>query len=209
MNPLTINIIAYLSTYSPLLPLIAGFKQRKNILWGFLLFSLLADLTLSYIINPLKINRYWFTNTYVLVEIIAVTLYVTTQLNTTLRKRVLLMLGLLAAGYIGHTLLYNTPWVFNGAGSSVISLFGICICIFGLYNMLREQRVMHLETSGYFWGNVAFIIYFSGNFMLYLFISYLEVENRKSLNYLWPLIHNNLNILHRILLTVALTRKNP
>lgn len=190
--------------------MLLGYKKRKSLLWLYVAAGLLADLSLTYILKPNGYSGGWFANLYVAIEIVVITYYVSQKLTPRNKNIVYTLLCILLVGYTLHTLNKGID-VFNGTGMCIVFAFGICLCMFGLFSMLNQpanMRIVQLETSAFFWACVASIIYYTGNFLLFLFINYLEQADRPTLYMLWVLIHNNLNILHRGLLAVSLTRKN-
>ena len=73
--------------------------------------------------------------------------------------------------------------------------------------MLKEQRILVLYKSDFFWVNVAFLIYCSANFQIFLFDKYLQPDNKHFFEGLW-MFHNILNIIFSILIAISFFVKN-
>lgn len=175
-------------------------------LWWYMLLTLGMDLTLSYIVRPMGYNRFIFININMIIEWVIVMLYIRTHLPQKVKRIMPWFIGAVVTGYFTH-LAFTSFLVFNGLGITIITGIIMVAAMYALYTMLENREVMQLETSGYFWANVGFIVFFSGNFVLFLFVNYFEKTNANELRFLWPLVHNTLLIIYRLIMTVALTRK--
>jgi len=137
---------------------------------------------------------------------VIVMLYIRTHLPPKAKRFMPWFIGSVVALYFTH-LSFTTILVFNGIGITVITGLAMVMAMYALYTMLQSKVVIQLETSGYFWANVGFIVFFSGNFVLFLFVNYFEKTDITVLALLWPLVHNTLLNIYRIIMTIALTRK--
>jgi len=162
----------------------------------------LIDLTLSFVLKPLQLNRSWIANLYFLVEFVCISLYLRPRARGTANLYFdifwLTTAGLYTALTI-HVSIYQT----NTLGASMLHLVFIAYGIWGLYSILKDLNKLFLDQSEFFWACVAFMLYFSGNFMLFLFIAYLS----KGQELLWIYIHCGLNVGYRVLLALSLSRK--
>lgn len=175
-------------------------------MWLYIAIGFFIDLSMSYILKPLGYSRSWLGNLYMLTEFLFISLYFKSQLIEHSKKYFDYFIALIALIYISRTV-SNSIFTLNLLDGSVIHLTYIIYGISGLYIILKEQKILQLETSEQFWANVSFLIYFAGNFILFLFYDLVK-ENEELYHYLWAIIHLTLNVLYRILLAVALTRKN-
>lgn len=147
-------------------------------------------------------------NLFGLAEFVLISLFFRQHLPKNTTSFFNVFIPLVSLLYTGHTL-YKSVYILNGTDFGVLYIFYISYSFLGLYYMLKEQRVKQLETSAFFWSCVAFIVYFAGNFMLFLFHDYLLEKEWNTLVFLWIYLHGSLVILFRLLLTIPLTRKNP
>ncbi len=103
----------------------------------------------------------------------------------------------------------NKGWYkLNREGISTLLLVYIVLSISGFYTMLRQQKILFLEKSSFFWSNVAILIYAAGAFFLFLSTSHIKNSaDRLALTQLWNTLFLSLNILKNILLGIALSKK--
>lgn len=199
------EIIKFLSIFSPLIALAAGYRQRFTLLWYYVLAGLFFDLLLPLLKRGLEVNHFWAGNLFVLLEFLMIAFYYRGKIF----RNKLLFGGVAVAGsifFISSTIT-KSVFVFNAFGASVFFFTYIIFGIIGLYRMLQAQNELFLERSSFFWVNVAFIIYASGNFLLFLFMDYLRQHDDKILLMLWATTFQILNIIKNILLGVALSKK--
>jgi len=95
----------------------------------------------------------------------------------------------------------------NLSGGLVFFMAYIIYSIAGFYTIIKEQKVLYIEKSSFFWGNVAFIIYGSGMFFLILFFDFLETSDMQALRKLWQPITCSINVTEYLVLTLAITFK--
>jgi hypothetical protein len=97
---------------------------------------------------------------------------------------------------------------FNLMAASVAHFFYIILCITGFYSLLQKQEFVYLEKSWFFWLNTALTIYASGNFLLFLFMDYLNTLDRPLFLKIWNIFFL-LNITKNLLIAVALYHYKP
>lgn len=199
------ELIKFLSILSPLIPIVAGIRQRYTLLWYYALAGLFFDLLLLLLKRGLEVNHLWAGNLFVLLEFLLVSLYYRDKI---FRSRLLATFVIVAGSvFFTSSTLAGSIYSFNPFGASVFFLTYIIYGILGLYKMLQAQNELFLERSSFFWVNVAFIIYASGNFLLFLFMDYLRQHDDKTLLMLWATTFQVLNIIKNVLLAVALSKK--
>jgi len=198
-------IFLILSLTLPAITLVVGFRNRHTLLWLFVAAGLFFDISISFTRRVLVINHYWAANLSVLSEFLFISCIYQKRF---FRKSPLFILTIFVccACFLISTF-SDSVWKFNTTGASLFYLTYIVYAIVGLYIQLREQKVIFLERSGDFWMNTAFIIYGSGNFLLFLFTDYLKSTNTDLFRTLWSTSFLLLNIVVNILLAIALSRK--
>lgn len=187
------------------MPIFIGIRHRFVLLWYYAIAGLFFDLLILLLKRVLHLNYSWAGNAFVLTEFVLITAYYSPHFFR--RNKALWVLPAIPALYFVTTTWLNGIGKFNAIGASVFCFFFILYGIVGLYKMLQEQRVLFLERSSFFWVNVAFIIYASGNFLLFLFMDYLSQYNDRMLVVLWAASFLMLNIIKNILLGIALSKK--
>lgn len=199
------KLFVIISILSPLFPLIAGFRRRFTLLWLYVLTGFSFDLLITLIRRVLHWPHYLAANLFVLAEFLLVSFIYKDKI---FKKPALFysFTGLLSLFFIATT--YEKAVAdFNTFGSSFFSFSYIIYGIAGLYTLLQEQKVVFLEKSSFFWVNVAFIIYASGNFLLFLFRYYLQENDLELYKLLWSTFFLSLNVVKNILLGIALSKK--
>jgi len=92
---------------------------------------------------------------------------------------------------------------FNSIGITVFCIIYIVYAILGFYNLVSEQKVIFLEKSGFFWANVAWIIYSSGVSFIFLYEQYFISHHLKLIENIWMLVCL-LNTIKYLFLAVSL-----
>jgi hypothetical protein len=194
-----------LSVVSPAIPLWTGRNEKNSLLWLYVATGLSFDLLINVLKRLLHVNHYWAANLFVLTEFIFVSLI---YRNLFLRNaRAFYWIMALFIAYFLATTVSASIWKFNTAGASVFYFTYIIYSIRGLYRLLAEQKFLFLEQSREFWVHCAFLVYGSGNFLLFLFSDYLMGADNHLFQLLWSLFFLLINITLNMLLAIALRRK--
>lgn len=201
-------ILYLLSMYTPILPLLFGYKKWNTLLWWYVMAGFATDMIGGHILKPMGITIEWLSNLYMLVNFVLLALYVGKPLNKSKQYKLYIVTGIFSLIFIIYCIQHSVL-LFNGLGMSMLNFICVLFGIYALYCMLEELKIEKIQESEYFWANVSFIIYYSGNFLLFLFHDYLLAEKKEILILLWAYILFSMNILDRLILTVALTRKKP
>ncbi len=175
-------------------------------MWLYIALGFAIDITVTFYLIPNKFEKAWLGNIYLILEFIFISLYFKSQLKVHLKNYWLFFVLITSIVFIWRTVL-KSIFLINLTDASIFRLIFIAYGIAGFYIMLKEQKVLQLETSECFWANVAFIVYFAGTFTLFLFYDLVK-EQQKLVQQLWVIILLSLNVIYRLLLTVAITRKN-
>lgn len=194
--------------YTPILPLVFGYKKWNTLLWWYVMAGFATDMIAGHILKPMGFNIEWLSNLYMVVNFTILTIYVGLPLSKSNQQKLYVVAGIIAIIFSVYCIQHSV-FLFNGLGLSMLNFTSVLFGMYALYCMLQELRVEKIQQSEYFWANVSFIIYNSGNFLLFLFHDYLLAEKKEILILLWAYILFSMNILDRILLTIAITRKNP
>jgi hypothetical protein len=79
----------------------------------------------------------------------------------------------------------------------------ILLCLTWCWRVLTEMKIQRLEQNPVFWANTGFLIYFSGNVLLFAFSNFI-LDYDKSLNlYVWA-FHGLLSGLLYLLISIGL-----
>lgn len=212
------TILTYLAIGSGLLPLFAAlafFSKRKRALLGVYLHILLC-----FVVDVAATSHYIFKlgNNLYLVHIF-------TLLET-------FLIGLIYKQYMGSKLpgiwvwggvlaVWATelaqnpfgPYLFemNSYARSLSALFIIGLVVYYFYRLLIDLEERHLLRVPMFWFSTAFLFYFSGNLILFLFSGQLIKTVSAVDGVQMFVIHSILQITKNILLSIGLwqTRLSP
>lgn len=205
------GVIKYGSNFSHLLPIYAG-KRDKPVLWWYALTALGFDLT-SMFLKQFAKGLPGQGNLFLLIEFLFISFYYKRFLN---KKYVSLLSGLLVTFFIIHTFFFRTELNFSDFSILKLNLFGgsvfylayIVFAIAGLHKIIKQLTPDFIEHSSFFWVNVAFLVYASGVFFIFLFAQIIEVQDYNMISLLWNYLFCSLNIIKNIFLAKALAVDN-
>lgn len=192
-----------LSIFSPLVPLVTGFRRKNSLLWVYPLVAFFFDLLGSFLKRGLHVDNGWAANLFMLTEFILLSFLFKDRIFRNSTVLFYLFLTGLSLFFIGYTLTHSV-WKFNMLACCPFLLMYLCYGIAGLYALLQKQETTHVERSWFFWFNVAVLVYAAGAFLIYLFKDYLiRIDEEKYMG-LWSNVYLLVNITKNILLGVAL-----
>lgn len=200
-------MLLLISILSPLIPIIAGFRNRSNTLWWYSICSILNDCMIPVIRKTLGAEISVSSNIFAICEFILLLFY---YKNRVFRRDTLFYFVLFVNIFLFLALTSSdTGWLtLNRLGISIFMIQYIGLSIAGFLTILRQQKIVFLERSSFFWSNVAILTYSSGAFFLFLFTIHItDSEDWLALYRLWGTLFLSLNILKNILLGIALSKK--
>lgn len=199
-------VFLLVSVCSALIPLWAGRKNKRSLLWLYVATGLFFDLLINVNKRVFDVNYFWLANIFILCEF----LYISFAYRPVLFNKQVIFYTVILSGslfFITGTAMQSI-WKFNTSGASLFYFIYIVYSVAGLYKLLVEQKFLFLEKSGIFWMHCAFLIYGSGNFLLFLFSDYLMAANNELFRTLWSTFFLIINTTLNLLLAVALSRKH-
>jgi hypothetical protein len=202
--------IAYISIFSPLLPLTVGFRKRNTLLWFYALAGFSFDI-ISLIIrtgNSYSNNNPGLLlaeNIFLIFEFALVSLYYRGKVFRNSKYFFWIMAMIISIYILTNATKRNM--IFNFVGGSIFDFSCIILAVIGFYSLIKKKEVIFLDKSPFFWVNVAFLIYCTGNFLTFLFAEYLKEKDGHFLVNLW-IFHNVLNILFSILIAISFLKRN-
>jgi hypothetical protein len=171
-------------------------------LWMYVLTGLFFDVLIMILKRGLHVNHYWAANAFMLSEFLLLSFFYRRKIFKSDRLFYFILLTL-SLFFVADTL-RRPVFTFNTFGCSIFYITYIGYSFAGMYALLREQKIMFLGSSYFFWANVAIIVYASGSFLLFLFRFYLLNRDIELLRLLWGTFFLPLNILKNIILGIAL-----
>lgn len=200
-------VLLLLSALSPLIPVISGSRKGHKLLILYAWLSMAADLSTMFWKRVVHFPNSVSGNVFALAEFVILIFFYKHKvfLRNTLCAFILAG-GILA--FLASTTFYGGWSKLNRPGICVFLVVYLCFSLYGFYAILRQQKILFLEKSSFFWANVAILIYASGAFFLFLSTSHIRSsEDRIALTQLWGTLFLALNILKNILLGIALSKK--
>jgi hypothetical protein len=82
-----------------------------------------------------------------------------------------------------------------------------CLSLYYFYTLMKSDHFIQLEKSPYFWINTGVLLYFMGNFFMFLSYKFIMEHDLASHGY-WT-VHSMLNIIANLLFAIGLLCKTP
>lgn len=167
------DLLGAASTFSPILPLIAGVRKKLDLVWIYMLTGLVFNLLIGRIFRGTDTSRF-LANCYIILEFLLISLL---YIKYFAGKRKMLFYG----GYIMllfavYDIIRSGPYHFNGFAAAIVSVTYLAYCISSLYDIMLDNRIQNVFHSSLFLFTIGFLVYFSGMFMLYVSDSYFNTH---------------------------------
>lgn len=94
---------------------------------------------------------------------------------------------------------------FNSFATGIESIIILLLCSYYLFSQIRSSNSLVIYSTFNFWVVIAFLIFFSGTFFVYLLTN--KMSRDPSFQTLYFIINISFNILKNILLCVAMTMR--
>mgnify|MGYP001247328562 CR=1 FL=1 len=209
--PYTI-IFKFASNISHIFPIIFG-RRTKPILWWYTVMCLFFDLG-TFLLKKSNLHVPGIENTFLIVEFCLISVFYRQLYRVNATYYATFAIGILL--FLIHTIFirpYNTSIPFdvfrvNLSAGAIFYLYYIIYSIAGFYKQIKEPEQDFIEHSSFFWVNVAFLVYASGVFFIFLFAQIIEVQDYNMISLLWNYLFCSLNIIKNIFLAKALAVDN-
>jgi hypothetical protein len=191
-------IILWFSVLSPLCPIWTG-RKDKSILWYYALACLVFDIN-SLVLKAFQIERLWTSNLFFLAEFILISSYFNQYVfEKKYKKRTIIVLILIAVYFVIDTIL-NSVLKPNYIDAAILYCLYILFSIFGLYRVMKTIEFLSIEKSPLFIFCIAFLIYASGSFIIFLFEYEVLQIDKAFISAMWQFVRNPMNILKNLLI---------
>lgn len=149
-------------------------------------------------------NNLWLLHLYTPLEFFCIVWFYNIILKGSVKESSMMGLGLGFAilSALNSAFLQPTD-TFNTYARSLEGILVIVFCLAWCYKTLSEMQIRHLEQDPVFWINTGFLIYFSGNVLLFAFSNYILNINRSLNLYIWA-FHALFSILEYCFISVGL-----
>jgi hypothetical protein len=175
--------------------------MRTMVLYVFL--GGLVQLSSSYL-NANKQNNLWLLHLYTPLEFACIVWFYYHVLQGFVKKSAFVWAGFGFAGLsvLNSAFLQDTD-TFNTYARSLEGILVIVFCLIWCYRTLLEMKIKQLEQDPVFWVNTGFLLYFSGNVLLFAFSNYIININHALNLYIWA-FHALFSILLYFFITIGL-----
>jgi hypothetical protein len=113
-------------------------------------------------------------------------------------------IGFLLFAFIDY-MFFSKPYEFDSITSAIEAIIVLMLCITYLISQMRGTNSLLIYSTFNFWAVIAFFIYFSGTFLLYLMTE--RMMDSSSFQKIYFIINISFNILKNLLLSLAMTMK--
>lgn len=200
-------ILLIISISSPLIPLLLGIKNRRTLLWKYVMAGFISDFSILLFRKVFFLPHYIIGNLFIAVEFIFISL-ICNQYFLNKKIRTYLMVGqvILLLYYVITS--YSTFLTkFNSNIGAIFHVAYLVYALLGFYRIVSSKIILYLDRSMYFWINCGLILYASGSTFLFLFSSYLSAQNSSLHHALWSRFFIGVNIVTNLIWAKALRQQ--
>lgn len=194
-------IFVIISMDSPLLGLWTGRKHKGHYLWVFCLCSFIWDYFSTILRYHFDYNITWLGNFWTIVEFITISYFISSALMLS-RKATL---GLIIGGLITYFLVFSpinfNEW--NAYGSAIFSLSYIVLSILVFRKLILDLESKNILHSFTFWVTLAFFMYASLNFFVFVMMKTIHSSDPKTFGKIWTLVFTTSNITKNVLISIG------
>jgi hypothetical protein len=198
--------LKYISLAAPLITLILGWRQRFTLLWLYAAAGLICD-NLGEVLKTHDYNYQVVGNIFVLLELLAVTLYYRSQIFTN-KGMWMIVATLTVLLFVIYTAV-NGILEMNFIGLGLLCVIYIVFGVLGYLKMMKDITVHFLGKLPFFWINTAFFLYAASTCILFIFVTYLKDESFDLMKTIWFYFFTVINILHYIFIGIGLYKTKP
>lgn len=208
-------IIAFLADWiflPILIAVIIAFLNRKALSkpqrWIFLLTTVALVFQLaSYFLWRNQINNLPLLHVYTPIELVLIVIFFRSLSKDNAFRMILNFMALLFVVSCAVNVLYfQSVFEMNGVMRGLESLIVISLSIWFWIKIMRELKIERLLNSPLFWFNTGFLVYFSVNFILFLFSSDLNKLAIEQTIQPW-LVHSFFMTIYYLLFAIGLWKK--
>ncbi|GGH54090.1 hypothetical protein ACN9ML_23085 [Dyadobacter endophyticus] len=200
-----------LFTYLPVLAAaaMAFWRCRKaerpvQLLCGLIFFALCIE-SISRVFWFLKVSNLFLWPIYITVEFALLTWMYSLVLD---RKWLTTLRGWMLAAFTGIVLVRElgqhgqSVWIDN-AGRSIESVVVILLALSYFFKVFQELKVQNLLVEPFFWVSAGLLLFFSGNFLIFIFMNFILLYSKNLNDQIW-VIHALMNYMLYITYSIAL-----
>lgn len=209
-----LKLLLYTGIFSPTLPLVfcllfkINNKQKSlRVIFFYILYCVLNE-GMSYYLQSIKSENFIFllyAFTIVEYSFFCYFIYLILPKNFIKKMVPFLWIGFVLLALV-DILYISEQKDFDSFAIGIESIIILLLCISYLFSEIRGSNSLLIYSTFNFWVVIAFLIYFSGTFFLYLLTN--KMAGDRSFHKFYFIINISFNILKNILLCVAMTMKS-
>jgi hypothetical protein len=205
----SVHLIAYASSFSPLLPLVTIFFVKpltKETKWlaGLLLIAFVLDMS-SLLLIKFEIPTFPLVNFYALIQLFfLLQIYDIAFLNN--RKLCWLISAIFTVLFLINYGFIQSPFSFNSYSFTLAALILTIFALLYFKYLLERLPVNFIHRTPMVWINIGVLVYFSGNIFLFILNNFFTMGVEGNQRYMW-ILHNFLNVLQNLLFLIAVIQQ--
>ncbi len=209
------DIVSLLVTTLNLVPILIYFatRSRQDREMRFFAIMLVAHFVADLVGTIAWIGRDAATslvlaNLYSIIEIVMILLLFRAKLDERLKRPLWIFGGAVLAIQFYQMLVYPGISAFPIFSRMVVSLFVTMLAILYFYKLLKDLPEVHIFKVPMLWINIGLLVFFTGNFMLFVLKDYMTDMLANDLRFYWG-YHNFLTALSYVLYSIGLLQATP
>ncbi len=170
------------------LPLIFGWRKMKLSLAIYCWLNVLSEVisTILTLFNIGKLDKGFVHHNFILIATACAVIYFYADLFKISKYWILGIWALYISFFIVTQLyFFDGFFEFNTYAYSFLHFFLILFSSFGFYKVFKEESIMYIEKSAFFWLNSAFLFFASGAIVITVFSKYLLEMDMKLERFFW------------------------
>ena len=208
-----LKILLYTGIFSTLLPLVFFLLFKKNnkekelrVILFYIIYCIINE-ALNYYLQSIKSSNVVLVfSSFTVIEYSFFCYFIFLILPKKLIKKSIPFIWIAFLLFAAIDFFYiNKTEKFDSFASGIESIIIILLCIYYLFSQVKISSNLLLYSTFNFWVIIAFLIYFSGTFFLYIMTE--NMWEDKAFRKLYFVINISFNILKNILLCVAMCMK--
>ncbi|SDG36723.1 hypothetical protein SAMN04487996_1183 [Dyadobacter soli] len=181
-----------------------GADRPVKLLCWLIFFALLIE-SISRIFWFFKVSNLFLWPIYITVEFALLTWMYSLVLD---QKWLTTVRGWMLAAFTAIVLVRElgqqgqSVWIDN-AGRSIESVVVILLALSYFYKVFQELKVQNLLVEPFFWVSAGLLLFFSGNFLIFIFMNFILLYSKNLNDQIW-VIHSLMNYMLYITYAIAL-----
>lgn len=170
-------------------------------LWVFCLCSFMWDYFSVILKFHFDYNIIWLGNCWTIVEFITISYFISSALMLSRKATFGLIIGGIAIYFLLFSPFNFNEW--NAFGSALFSLLYIVLSILVFRKLMLDLESKNILHSFTFWVTLAFFMYASLNFFVFVMMKTIHSSDPKTFGKIWTLVFTTSNITKNVLISIG------